>query len=247
VAAYWTALFFPHFHINEVPLAQLQACLRRSFQRWGLPRHIKADNGKPLGDPQKSSIPELSLWFIGLGISVVWNRLRTPKDNASVERMQRTTACWAEPQKCSTVEELQTRLRQAALLQTEKYELRRRAAKTRRQLYASLWNNKRTYKSSGFDIKRVYAYLQNLSFVRRVSKSGGFTFYAQCIYIGTQYQHQDLILKFNSRKVCWKVMAPGGAFIGCLPADNFSATAIKKLHVCRARNLKVVKLHGVNK
>ena len=64
----------------------MQQTMKQIFEQWGLPSYIRVDNGKPFGDPQRCSIPELGLWLIGLGIEVVWNRPRTPKDNATVER-----------------------------------------------------------------------------------------------------------------------------------------------------------------
>src|SRR5437867_5557619 len=93
-------LFSPHYHINEVDARKIQAALLRCFRRWGLPRAIKVDNGKPFGDPQRTSVPELALWLCGLGVGVIWNPPRSPRDNAKVERMQGTTAAWAEVEKC---------------------------------------------------------------------------------------------------------------------------------------------------
>src|SRR3954468_7857520 len=86
--------FSPHYHISEVQVSTVQQMMEQSFEQWGLPTHIRVDNGKPFGDPQRCSIPELALWLTGLGIEVIWNRPRTPKDNAKVERMQATTSRW---------------------------------------------------------------------------------------------------------------------------------------------------------
>jgi hypothetical protein len=220
--------------------------LQCSFRKWGLPRAIQVDNGKPFGDPQRSSVPELALWLIGLGIAVVWSRVRTPKDNASVERMQRTTAAWAAPQECNSLQEVQHRLTAVAQLQREKYTLRRNKGKTRRQLYACLWRNRRTYQSRGFAIEKVYAYLQHLLFVRRVSKSGSFTFYSQSVYIGTSYKNQDLVIEWYKPKSCWKLATLDGKGLGYFAGDNFSSSAIKKLKVCRSRSLTVVKLQDAS-
>jgi hypothetical protein len=242
------ALFSPPFHFNEVPLSVVQRRLCHSFRRWGLPRVIQVDNGKPFGDPQRASVPELALWLIGLGIKVVWSRIRTPKDNATVERMQRTTACWSEPQQCHSLEELQLKLNQIGSIQRDRYTLKRRRGKTRGELYAALGRNRRRYCSNrSFDVKKVYTYLQKLVFVRRVSKGGCFTFYAQSVYVGTRYKNQDLLIKFNGRKGCWQLTTPEGKPLGHFSADNFSPTALKKLNVCRQRNLKVVQVHDAEK
>jgi hypothetical protein len=235
-------LFFPHYHINEVPLKCIKGCLMRSFKKWGLPRKIKVDNGKPFGDPQRSSVPEVALWLIGLGIDMIWNHPRCPRDNATVERMQRTTAQWAEPGGCRSSGELQKRLNEVEHIQTKHYGLRRFKGKTRRELYPGLWSNPRSYEHIHFSIKKVYAYLKNIVFVRRVSKSGCLCFYAQSVYVGTQYKNQDITVVLDPKKLCWKLTNPQGQTFACLSADNFCQSAVQNLNVCRKRNVKIVKL-----
>lgn len=212
------------------------------FKHWGLPRKIKVDNGKPLGDPQRSSLPELVLWLVGLGVEVEWIAPRAPRQNATVERMQRTTAQWAEPERCNTQGQLQQRLDHLVALQTSHYPLHRKAGKNRQQLYPSLWANPRRYTKSSFHIKKVYAYLQKTHFVRRVSKNGCISFYAQSIFVGTAYQNQDLSLRFSARKMCWNLVDQTGVCIATVPAENFSKSAIEQLNVCRKRSLKATKL-----
>src|SRR3954454_410327 len=120
----------PHYHISEVRVSEIQQMMQQSFEQWGLPAHIRVDNGKPFGDPQRCSIPELALWLTGLGIEVIWNRPRTPKDNAKVERMQATTSRWTEVEQCYSCSELQTKLDQAATIHGEQFQVRRLGAKS---------------------------------------------------------------------------------------------------------------------
>src|SRR3954471_11276520 len=129
--------FSPHYHISEVRVSEIQQMIQQSFEQWGLPAHIRVDNGKPFGDPQRCSIPELALWLTGSGIEVRWNRPRTPKDNAKLERMQATTS-----RNCT---ELQAKLDRAAIVQRERYQLRRVGPKSSKELYPELWTNSRTY------------------------------------------------------------------------------------------------------
>lgn len=225
-----------------MPLQQVRQRLIAVFTHWGLPRKIQVDNGKPFGDPQRSSVPALVLWLVGLGVDVAWIAPRSPRQNATVERMQRTTAQWAEPQRCNTREQLQQNLNHLVGLQTRHYPLHRRAGKNRQQLYPALWSNPRRYTSSRFQIKNVYAYLQKTDFVRRVSKNGCISFYAQSIFVGTAYQNQDLSLRFQPKKMCWDLMDQTGVCIATVPAENFSKGAIEQLNVCRKRSLKAIKL-----
>lgn len=225
-----------------MPLPQVQQRLIAVFKHWGLPRKIKVDNGKPFGDPQRASVPELVLWLVGLGVEVQWIAPRAPRQNATVERMQRTTAQWAEPACCTTPEQLQQKLNHLADLQTRHYPLQRKAGKNRKQLYPSLWSNPRRYTKSRFQIKKVHAYLQKTDFVRRVSKNGCISFYAQSIFVGTTYQGQDLSVRFSAKHMCWALVDQTGVCIATVPAENFTKGAIEQLNVCTKRSLKATKL-----
>jgi hypothetical protein len=231
-------LFFPHYHFNEADPLQIQKMMRRCFQQWGLPKVLRLDNGRPLGDPQRSSVPELDLWFIGLGIEVKWNKPATPKENAKVERMQQTTANWAEVEKCCSCKELQQHLDQVALIQREHYSVRRLQGKSRKQCYSALWQNQRPYNSHLFNIGKVYKYLSQVTCMRKVSKSGFFTFYAQNVYIGTRYTAQTLAISFDSNNKRFLVSEPSKKAFAFFSADNFTAKAIQTLQVCRLRRIK---------
>jgi hypothetical protein len=233
-------LFFPHFHFNEVKLRQVKQVLLRCFQRWGLPRAIKVDNGKPFGDPQRNSVPELALWLIALGIKVIWNAPRSPRCNAKVERMQATTAAWAEVDSCVDCRSLQHRLDRVAFMQREKYELRALRGKNRRQLYAALWTNPRRYGKDSFKIKRVYGYLSKVIFKRRVNKNGRFTFYAQKVYVGSRHKTEVVDISFDRRQRHFKVSGKSGAVFAHFRADNFSEHAIRSLRVCTSRFLSAL-------
>lgn len=175
-------------------------------------------------------------------MEVGWIAPRSPRQNGTVERMQRTTEQWAEPQSCTTKEQLQQRLDQLVDLQTKHYPLGRKQGKSRRELYPSLWSNPRRYNKGNFQIKTVYAYLQKVDFVRRVSKNGCFSFYSQSIYVGTAYQNQDLSLHFDQKKICWNLIDQSAVHFATIPAENFSKCAIEQLNVCKKRSLTATKL-----
>ncbi len=160
--------------------------------------------------------------------------------------MQRTTAQWAEPQRCTSLEQLQQRLDHLVGLQTKYYSLPRKAGQSRQGRYPSLWSNPRRYTKSCFAITRVYAYLQKTDFVRRVSKNGCFSFYAQSIYVGTAYQNQELFLRFQPKKKCWLLIDPAGVCFATVGADNFSKAAIEQLRVCRKTAIKACQLPVAN-
>src|SRR4051794_26093841 len=197
-ALYLGRWFSPLYHISEVQVTVVRQTMEQIFEQWGLPKYIRVDNGKPFGDPQRCSIPELGLWLIGLGIAVVWNRPRSPKDNATVERMQSTTSRWAEVEQCDNCTALQQRLNKAAIIQREQYQVRRLGCKSRKELYPELWNNSRIYNSKeAFDISRVCTYLSQVRFTRKTNKTGAFTFYAQRVYVGRSHVYQTLCLQYD--------------------------------------------------
>jgi hypothetical protein len=232
-------LFSPCLHISEADERQLQQSLCHCFEQWGLPKHIKVDNGKPLGDPQRSSVPALALWLIALGIQVIWNRPRSPKDNPKVERMQATSSRWAEIEQCNSCTELQSRLDKAARVQTEQYPLRRMGNKNRKELYPALYNNSRTWSSNAFDLGRVQQYLSSkVTFVRKVSKGGTINFYAQSVYLGIRYKNSYAYLHYDAPLNHFRVEDESRTLIGWFTADNFNMENVLNLAVCQYRSLK---------
>ena len=74
--------------------------------------------------------------------------------------------------------------------------------------------------------------------MRKVSKSGFFTFYAQNVYIGTRYTAQTLAIRFDPNTKRFGVGEPSQKAFAFFSADNFTAKAIQALQVCRPRRLK---------
>ncbi|PRC90552.1 IS481 family transposase [Solimicrobium silvestre] len=70
----------------------VQAALTTTFERYGLPRRINADNGPPWGSPKQptQSITKLTMWLIRLGIQVSHSQPAHPQTNGKIERFHRT-------------------------------------------------------------------------------------------------------------------------------------------------------------
>jgi transposase InsO family protein len=60
---------------------------RALFQRYGLPRVIRVDNGPPFGGSGPLGLSRLSLWWRRLGIRVEFSRPAHPEDNAAHEQL----------------------------------------------------------------------------------------------------------------------------------------------------------------
>jgi putative transposase len=59
------------------------------FRRFGLPRRIHADQGRPWAGPGPAWLSQLSAWWVSLGILPTFSRRARPGDNASHEQWHR--------------------------------------------------------------------------------------------------------------------------------------------------------------
>lgn len=233
--------FSPLSCINQAALSHIQHGMIECLKQWGLPLNIKVDNGKPFGDPQRSSIPELCLWLSALGVQTIWNRPRQPRDNARVERMQGTTSRWVEVARCNTHEELQHKLDHAAVLQREHYRVKRLGYQSRKERYAQLWNNARRYdEHQSFEQCKVEQYLSQVVFSRKVNSAGVFNFYAQTVYIAKGSRQEVVTLQYSVDEKHFIIRGRSGQRVGVLQADNFSAENIRQLTCCQHRYCKVI-------
>ncbi len=66
--------------------------LVQTFERYGLPLRINADNGSPWGSPsgRGHSLSELAIWLIRLGVQVSFSAPHHPQTNGKLERFHRT-------------------------------------------------------------------------------------------------------------------------------------------------------------
>jgi putative transposase len=65
-------------------------CFELLFERYGLPKAIRSDNGSPFAHSRALlGLSRLSAWWLALGINLERNRPRCPQDNGAHERMHR--------------------------------------------------------------------------------------------------------------------------------------------------------------
>lgn len=217
--------------MSQVPLADVQAALVRVFHRWGQPRCIRVDNGLPFGEPGSDIVPVLALWLIGLGIDVLWNRVRQPTDNAKVERMQGVTSAWAEPGQCVNAKVLEAHLEEVARIQRSLYRCRRLGGRRRAEVYPGLLSGGRRYDAGGLDLDRVFAFLAQGTWVRKVSKAGQVNFYDQRWQVGAAYRRQYVCIGLDLPSRSWIVSDEQGREITRIDA-SFIAGLIQQLSRC---------------
>ena len=223
----------PHKRISQVSESCIKQALIEVFQQWGQPKSIKVDNGKPIGDPQRKSIPQLALWLTGLGIEVIFNRPRRPTDNAVVERMQQTTRNWAEVKTAANLQQLKQRLEQVRRIQRQLYPVPRLGGKTRIETFPQLLQKTKVYCPVRFDTNRVYQKLSQFTFVSFVSAAGQFILYNQIYYLTLQHKKQYVIIKFDPDQILWHVYDDNNNFIDALPAINLENKHFISLTVCQ--------------
>lgn len=68
----------------------VQAALQATFERYGLPERITADNGTPWGTSGREGLSQLEVWLIRLGIRVSHSRPYHPQTQGKDERFHRT-------------------------------------------------------------------------------------------------------------------------------------------------------------
>jgi hypothetical protein len=210
----------------------VQQQLRWAFARWGLPRQLRVDNGKPWGS-WSDLPPALALWLIGLGIDVVWNDPRCPQQNGVVERSQGTAKRWAEPQACRSVAELQARLDADDALQRERYPLA--GERSRWQLFPGLVHSGRRYREVGearaWSLQRVRAHLAGYAVPRRVDSQGKVSVYNRNVYVGVVHKGQPVWVQFDPEQGQWLISDGAGRQLRSVPAPEISAASIRGLRL----------------
>jgi transposase InsO family protein len=200
-----TRRFSPFRKICEVPLLDIQSALIGVFHRWGVPRWIKVDNGRPFGDPQRQIVPPLALWLISLGIRVIFNRPRIPQDNAKVERSQGVMSKWTEWQKCHDAFELQCRLWEEADFHNIYYPVRRLGNQTRIQAFPSILQSPRPFNPKNNDMRGVLEFIAQGHWERTVSKNGQIRLWGQRLQLGQQFAYQQVSIKLDPTINRWLV------------------------------------------
>jgi hypothetical protein len=232
----WGRRFFPHGKWLQVPVADVQAELRRAFARWGRPAVIRVDNGGPWGSAGDLP-PDLALWLLGVGIDVHWNDPHRPQQNGVVERSQGTGKRWAEPHQCATVTELQQRLQDMDAIQREAYPSI--DGQSRAAAFPALKHSGRRYTAAWerghWDHRRVLRHLAGYVVPRRVDQNGDVSLYHRPHYVGCMHRGQHIYVMVDPERVEWLFVDPKGQQLRSQPAEELQAQRIRGLTVTNRR------------
>ena len=210
-AACLGAVVYATGQVGQAPkgnrLCEARATLRRCFARWGtLPARIQTDGETTLSAQRRwNDFPtRFTLWLVGLGVQHNIIRLGQPTDNAEVERCHRTVYEYAivGHEDCQ-VDKLQGHLDQA--LEELLFELPSQAAGCHglppALAHPELLQPTRPFQPeqewAQFDLQRVYAYLAQLTWQRKSSKTGQIFLGDQRYYVGRAYARRTITIRFD--------------------------------------------------
>ena len=228
-AVHWMPSFFPYSGIDQVPVAAVFEVLLFVMWRWGFIQCFRFDNGRPFGDPTRQSLSPCALHLIALSCQVFFNPARSPTANAKVERTQGTTGRWADAANCADHRAFQQALDYAVRAQRELLPTRVCQGRTRAERFPALFQNLRRYHSTDFDIQRVYRFLAQGTWYRKISSQGVAQVFGQVCRIGRHYRSQQVSVKFDPVQVAWLFRDENGSTIAVCPAQNLNEQNIRLL------------------
>ena len=165
---------------NGMTARDIQQALRQLFTRWGRPMQLRMDRDSIwVGSTRLEWPGVLLLWLVGLDILPVINRPGRPTDNAQIERLNRT---WLEHVGFSlktattvTVQAVTDKAWQDRLFNLPSYNKHCQGQAPAKK-FPELFENNRLYhpdqEADLFDMNRVYKYLTQWQWQRKVDKAG---------------------------------------------------------------------------
>jgi hypothetical protein len=225
---------FPLSHWTQVAPTVVQQALREQFEQWGLPERLRVDNGLPWGNASDLP-PPLSLWCVGLGIGMIWNRPYTPTENAKVERANGTLYRWGEPEQCPDFAAWEAKLDWVAQVQREQYPAV--GGQSRRAAYPALTERLRPYTVAGeaeqWDLERVATFLSQGLWPRQVSTSRQISLYGKAYSVGEAKPGEQVWVRYDAETGEWVMQGREGRELARHRADQITAERIRALQVSK--------------
>lgn len=181
----------------------------------------------------------MTLWLIGLGVAVHHNRPRRCQENGRVERSHGVLGTWAEPATCADAAALQIALTAACRRQREGYPAIH--GQSRATAFPLLMAGGRSFtpvqEVECFDARRVWAYLADNRWTRRVDKVGQISVSNRPLGVGKAWRRREVSLQFDSEAVAWVVRDAHGTELDRHPAPaELSHDSILALDVAHRRS-----------
>jgi transposase InsO family protein len=189
---------YPCLDTTNPSIDAYQLMLRRAFLTTGLPRRISLDHGTVFYDNTSPFPTRLHLWLLALGIDVCFTRKRCPTDHAKIERTHQTmtlqallgqhwpdqTALWAGLDARRAM--LNERIPSCVL-----------QGRAPLQAYPSASHSGRFFRpeweAQMLDLARIFTYLANCRWFRRIRANGRLDLGGQDYYLGTTRRNQQAV------------------------------------------------------
>jgi hypothetical protein len=209
---------------------------RRVFVGWGLPDHVRVDNGYPWGTPR--DLPsELALWLIGLGVEPIWNPPGQPTRNPKVERCNGLTQQWGELHTCTDCHRAAKVLAWVGRIQRAEYPAI--CGRTRMEVFPQLATPRRLYRRvqepALWNLSRVHAFLAKECWRRRADGNGVISIYGHGRAVGRAWARQELVVRFDASSRSWLVSNQNGELVKQFLANELTRDRIIALAVSRRR------------
>jgi hypothetical protein len=212
----------------------VQAALREQFEQWGLPERIRVDNGVPWGN-WSDLPPPVVLWWVGLGIGVIWNHVHRPTENAKVERCNGTVNRWGEPARCADYPAWEEKLAWVARVQREVYPAV--GGQSRLAAHPTLSAQPRPYaaeqEAAVWDLERVSAFLAEGLWPRQVSQRGQISLYGKAYQVGSGHGGEQVWVRLEAATREWVVRGHDGQELVRHAADQITTERICQLQVAK--------------
>jgi transposase InsO family protein len=193
----------------------IQADLRAAFTQWGRPQQLRMDRD-PLwvGSTRMEWPGTVLLWLVGLGIQPIVNPPGKPTDNAQIERLNRT---WnqhvyrgqetLDPQALQQATDQAWQDRRQALPSNNRHCRRRPPLVAFPELLTAERPFHPDLETKVFEMERVYAYLSEWQWERKVDKTGSISVADFNRLVSRDHYRQIVKVRFDPQEKVFRAAA----------------------------------------
>jgi transposase InsO family protein len=213
----------------------VRASLQQFFERWGLPKRFRVDNGWPWASTGDLP-PPLALWLWGAGCEIHWNRPAHPQENAKIERFNGLLDAWGEPEQCA--DWLTWTAQVDWVVQTQREVYPRADGQSRLQAHPELEQNPRRLagdKALGWDVERVRRHLAKGQWRRQVDKVGQISLYHRTYGVGRAWAGQEVYVRYDAEANEWVIRDKKGEEIARHAALEITEERILSLEISHVK------------
>ena len=200
--------------------ADYQVALRLAFTDWGLPKRLQVDHESVFFDNKtKSPFPtRLHLWLVALGVQLTFSRVGRPTDQGMTERSHQL---WSqqviEGQHFPDWDILYQRLRQRRDFLNKQLPCTSLDGQppliAEPDAHFSGRAYRPEYEAQLLDLDRVYAYLSQGQWFRRVATHGIISIGGHVYSVGLKWQRQQIEVRFSAEQQLFCCYDDAGALI----------------------------------